>query len=430
MNSKDRDHESYPLPTETMPSLDLKHHLEDLQEIRDFIECRGVATQNTRLDRYAQFYEEADARGLKSVDAAAIFKNSLDPRFRNSADWLLYVLREVHELMWITQGLKVHAPLGVHDKLETIVGGRDFAALDRDSRSRDDQFELRIASYFCQSGFEVDMSTDTDIIARTDQFQFFIECKRVRGKNQLRKRLSEARDQLRKRMPRKDGARIVMGCIAADVTKLAFSHNGLTFGMTNEHSRNVIQRKLVEVADRFEDALSFAAPRKLLGYWLQIHIASLILKPDPPTPATRFSSYQVPRPNLNRRERRAVRFFYEKFEEVSVEDARATPPQRLTPRYGVTIPEGSTFSLDEKKLRTILAQGKIADDEIPEEFASLTIDEKTEEFTNLDVSTLPIEYLDEWRSLVEEQPGEAAAKLIGVMYLRRYPYEPSTEDDP
>ena len=148
------------------------------------------------------------------------------------------------------------------------------------------------------------------------------------------------------------------------------------------------------------------------------------------TCALPISSYQIPRPNLNRRERRAVRFFYEKFEEVSVEDVRAAPPQRLTPRYGVTIPAGSTFSLDEEKLHTILAQRNIANDEMPEVFASMTIDGKTEEFTNLDVSILPAEYLDEWRSLVEDQPGEAAAKLLAAMYLRRYPYERSREDGP
>lgn len=274
------------------------------------------------------------------------------------------------------------------------------------------------------------MSTDTDIIARTDQFQFFIECKRIGSEAQFRKRLSEARNQLRKRMPRKDEARTVMGFIAADVTKMAFSHNGLTFGMTNEHSRDVIQRKLIDIADRFREALSFATPRKLLGYWLQIHIASLILKPDPPTPATRFSSYQMPRPNLNPRERRAVRFFYEKFEEVSVEDARAAPPQALIPRHYVTIPKGSTFSLDKEKLNNFLAQAGIADDEEPVVFASLNIEEKSEEFTNFDVSMLPAEHLDEWRSLVEGKPGEAAEKLIAAMYLKRYPYEPHAEDNP
>ena len=61
-----RNHESYPLPTETMPSLDLKHHLEDLQQIRNFMESRGVATHNTRLDRYARFYEEAEVHGVRS----------------------------------------------------------------------------------------------------------------------------------------------------------------------------------------------------------------------------------------------------------------------------------------------------------------------------------------------------------------------------
>lgn len=421
--NRDRDHESYPLPTETMPRLNIRHHLEDLKLIRNLIESFDISTLNTRLDRYARFLKEADTKGIETVDASSIFKNSVDSRFKSSYDWLLYVFREVHELMWIIKGLQNHPPLGVKEKLEVIVGGRDFASLDKDSSSRDAQFELRIASYFCQSGFEVDMSTETDIIAKTDQFQFLIECKRISSEKQLRKRLSEARNQLRKRMPRKDGPRINMGCIAADVTKLAFSHNGLTFGMTNEHSRDVIQSKLKYISSRFGDSLSFDSSRKLLGYWLQIHIAALILKPDPPTPTSRFSTYHIQEPNLNRRERRAARTFYKKFEEVSVTDARASPAHALKPRHYVKIPKGATISLDKEKLKSFLAQDDIAYTDEAVVFASLKAEDKLEKFTNIDVGMLPAKCLDEWCALVEDKPGEAAAKLIAEMYLQRYPYD-------
>jgi hypothetical protein len=102
---------------------------------------------------------------------------------------MLYVLREAHELMRILRGLKVHVPSGIDEKLRVIVGGRDFAALDSDSNSRNTLFELRISSYFCQSGCDVDLSTDTDIIALSDDQAFYLECKRVGNDNQLAKRL-------------------------------------------------------------------------------------------------------------------------------------------------------------------------------------------------------------------------------------------------
>lgn len=208
---------SYPIPNETMPGMDLAQHLADLLEIRNFIQGRGIETRNTRIERYIEYLRLVIAQD--PINPVMVFKNSTEGPFESPADWRLYVLREVHELMWILKGLKVLLPLGIDEKLKIIVGGSDFAALDGDSLSRNTQFELRIASYFCQAGCEVDLSTETDIIALTDEQAFFLECKRVGNQNQLAKRLSEARKQLQARMPEKVGKRIAFGSIAVDVTR-------------------------------------------------------------------------------------------------------------------------------------------------------------------------------------------------------------------
>ena len=140
------DTRSYALPTESIPSLALSHHLHDIVEVRTFLESRGIETTNTRIGRYSQYLERSLRDGAEWVAGEEVFKNSAGEPFRSRTDWVLYVLREVHELMWILRGLKIHVPLGADEKLRLIVGGRDFAALDQDSRSRDIQLELRIAS--------------------------------------------------------------------------------------------------------------------------------------------------------------------------------------------------------------------------------------------------------------------------------------------
>jgi hypothetical protein len=308
---------SYDVPTETIPSLDLSHHLHDIIEIRTFFESRGIKTTNTRIERYGSYLEQLQSGGAESVDVEKIFKNAAGQPFRNPADCQLYVLREIHELMWILKGLKAHVPLGADEKLKVIVGGRDFAALDGDSLSRNTQFELRIASYFCQSGCEVDISTDTDIIARTDRYAFFVECKRISSKNKLRARLSQARGQLDRRMPRKGGTQRPFGCIAVDVTKIAFTHNGLTWGLTNEHSRDVIQDNLVEIAAKNKHLMSFTSCPTLFCYWLQIHIPTLIMQPLPGAVTTRFSSYHIWRSSLSGKDAKARAAFDRMFESVS-----------------------------------------------------------------------------------------------------------------
>ena len=160
----------YNLPTESIPTLDYSVRLADLIEFKCFLESRGITTQNTRIERYIQYFEQVVA-GVE-VAEVSIFKNSQDERFKSKSDWLLYVLREVDELMWILKGFKTHIPNGLVDRLKDLVSGSDFAALDTNSHARNVEFELRIASYFCQSGYHVDLSTATDIIALNDDFAF------------------------------------------------------------------------------------------------------------------------------------------------------------------------------------------------------------------------------------------------------------------
>lgn len=416
---------SYPMPTETLPRLHVSHHLEDIVEIRDFLEQRGINTRHTRIERYAQYLRQVEDVDNSPFDASKIFKNAADGPFVTPVDWFLYVLREVHELMWILKGLRTSSPAGVDEKLKIVVSGSDFAALDVNSQSRNTQFELRIASYFCQAGCEVDMSTETDVIARTDDYAFFLECKRVGSKSQLRRRLSEARKQLASRMPRKHGKRLVLGCVAADVTKVAFSHNGLTFGLTNDHSRDVIQEELVGIARESEHLLTFESARNLLCYWLQIHIASLIMKPA--TTITRFSSYHIPRRELDRKQRKVLGTFYEIFESVSNVDDRALPPQELTRRSAITFPAGTQFSLDEDRVARLVDQKGLPENEQAEIVGTVTLSGENYEFTAFEVLLLSPALLQDWRITVAKDAGGANLQLIARLFAARVPYKEQDE---
>ncbi len=413
---------SYPLPLETLPGLNFSYHLTDLIEIQSFIEGHGIQTKNTRIERYIEYLRHVIKK--QPIDDLTIFKNSVDGPFQHSGDWMLYVLREIHELMWILKGLKVCQPLGVDDKLKKIVGGRDFAALDKDSQSRDAQFELRIASYFCQAGCDVDLSTDTDIIAMSSSEAFYLECKRVGSQSQLAKRLSEGRKQLRNRMPKKMGKRVVYGCVAADVTKVAFSHNGLTWALSNDHSKDIIQERLIGIASASDRMPLFKDCSNLASYWFQIHIPSLIL--NPPTTLTRFSSYHIFREDLSRKSRRAVRAFCNIFESASQGDERETPSSPLTPRTSLTIPEGSTFSLEEDLLMEFLERGDVTQKkDINEEIATLTIDGKTHKFSFFEFSLVLQGISEEEKKELAKDHNNAKLSLVVEMYRQKFPYEES-----
>lgn len=412
--------ESYPVPPETLPSLSLAHHLDDLIEMRDFLEGRGINTQNTRVGRYATYLEDVSTHGMR--DASKIFKNSVGDRFQIPLDWLLYVLREVHELAWILKGLKINLPSGIDEKLQKVVSGRDFAALDSDSQSRDIQYELRIASYFCQAGCEVHLDQETDIIALTNEHAFYLECKRIGSDSQLQKRLAEARSQLTSRLPKKLDHREVYGCVAADVTKVAFPRNGFTFGVTNEHAKNIVQRKLVHVSDVIQRTPLFRDSKQLLFYWLQIHIPGLI--EHPLTPTTRFSSMQVSRPGLDRKERRAARVFYGVFEFSSDRrDAREIPAKKLKARREVTLPAGTRFGLNDRLLSQQLELAKLSENDLVETIGTLSFDGKDHDFSVGDFLRLPAEIVDEWKKSAATDLARTSLLVLLEMYLQRFPYE-------
>jgi hypothetical protein len=417
----------YSVPSETLPSLHISSHLEDLGEFVAILRERGIETNNTRIERYVRYLAQILSNGIESVDPSRIFRNSTDDRFQNPGDWFLYILRETHELMWILAGLKSHVPCGIDSKLKLIVGGRDFAALDSDSVSRNTQFELRIASYFCQSGCDVDLSSGTDVIATTRDHAFFVECKRVAAANQLAKRLSEARGQLLQRMPRKDGRRLVLGCVAADVTKIAFSHNGLTWGVTNEHSRDIAREKLHEVAEAADRHLTFGSPRKLLCYWLQIHIASLIMRPVP-NPATRFSSYFVPKEQFSRKENRTFAKFFGLFEAASRADDRSRAPQVFVPRTTFTFPAGTVFRVEEDLLLALMEQTQLSDAEQESIIASVRIDGDEQCFSFSEASLFAEDALSEWQASRADL-GYANMTLVARLYAQRNRFGAVPEDE-
>lgn len=410
---------TYEIPSHSLPGLDISFHIKDLNEIISFLESRGITTKNTRLSRYLEYFETRS--NSNAFDESEIFKNSTDGPFEGKGDWYLYALREVHELMWILKGLKKHIPKGVDEKLKLIVSGRDFAALDSNSLSRNTQFELRIASYYCQTGCIVDLSKKTDIIALDKKFAFFTECKRIGSTKQLESKLSYANKQLNERLPRRVMSRIVTGCIAADVTKVAFAHNGLTFGMTNEHSRDVVQEKLLKIGDTVKDSELFSKNNNLHQIWLQIHIPSQITYP--PTNLTRFSSYFIFRNTRNGSGIKAVKTFQKMFARCSVGDERGSAPKKLKRKRSITLPKGSTISMDEELLNNYLSTGKLPDRSPGDIVAELEIHGTKEEFLFRELQMLAASTSDHEREIISKDNQNSKFNLVLELYLQRYPYE-------
>ncbi|MFJ4144015.1 hypothetical protein [Pseudomonas sp. NPDC089734] len=411
---------SYKLPSNTLPAISFKDHAGDLRKFEEFAERLGVKTHNTRISRYAQYFEDL-AHG-KTIDEKKIFKNVNDSRFQSSIDWQLYLLREAHELMWILRGLEKHAPKGIEAKVEKIVSGSDFAALDKNTESRDTQFELRMASYFCQSGCIVDLSTETDIIAITDKHSFFVECKRIAGIRNLKDNLMKAKEQITCRMPKKYEGRRTYGIIAADVTKLGFSHNGLTMAMTTDHARDIIQDKLKMIGKKVLALPVFSGRPDIIECLLQIHMPSVVM--HPPATSTRFSSYSLRNYKIDKKSASAINEFYNIFQVGQMADKREIPSETLKFREYVDVPEGAEFSMEREPVKSILLGLKVGGFNLESIVGSIKMSGVVHEFTVMELQMVLGRFKpDQIRRLASNE--SERWELLLQMFAQRYPYKES-----
>ncbi len=428
---------AYEIPVCSLPGISIEDKLSDLENLTVFLNCRGIETKNTRIDRYQKYLRAASDFGIEKSNPVKVFKNVSDARFQHDLDWYLYVLREVDELAHILKGLKVHVPNGIDDRLRKVVAGADFAALDKNSESRNIQFELRIASYFCLSGFAVDLSTETDILAFKGRQHFYIECKRVSNAKQLEENILKAKQQILARMPKRKGILAkCYGVIALDVTRVAYSHNGLTMGVTNDHARDVVQDALRGISNKLGHIKFFSKKPPIIQCWLQIHIPGLI--EHPPQAFTRFSSMFLTNPEVTFGCKAALSLLHSATAGLDLADPREHPPKKLNTR--LDLPAGAELWLDSniseiffkasdselyKKLNIKEFPG--FDDVTKKNIGGMLVQGEEYKFSMLDLVTLlarnsPELVRDLGVRLSSSEGLEARTELLCMLFLNKYPF--------
>lgn len=161
--------------------------LSELRAFGDWLGKRGIDYRRTRLGSHVRFFEELIGTSVGQQLS------------HDQLDLMLYMLREADELLWIFRGLRTNQPPGYLDIVREALGGSPFAKDDGvNRRARDLQLELRIASYFLQTGFSVDLSQQADLVVELETGVLFVECKRLESPRQVRRRLREAAAQLRR----------------------------------------------------------------------------------------------------------------------------------------------------------------------------------------------------------------------------------------
>ncbi|NLL28869.1 MAG: hypothetical protein GX259_08730 [Bacteroidales bacterium] len=415
---------SYNIPLEQPGGLSIKDSLNDLIEVKDYFLRNGINASNSRISRYIKYLELLTS-GV-DVNENEIFRNIPDDRFQSKSDWLVYVVREVHELIWILKGLKCHEPCGLREKLQKINDGRDFAAFDTNSESRNTQFELRIASYFCQSGFNVDVSTLTDVIIESEKYCVYIECKRISSESKLMKNLHNANEQLKSRLPRYHNGKPSYGMIAIDVTGIAYPHQGMVIGITQDHTRDVVKNKIMSIVESIKFDSLFKNNKRLLEIWTNVHIAAIATHPH--SFGSRFSFFGNHLPNPDRKEQRVIKDLISARNEATKPDEREMPPMNLEYRDQLTIPAETTYCFDEDLIKDFFVNRNSKKWEITAVACKAKINGKEVGLGLIDlemaVDKLQLTYqevLKEWDNI--------HLKLFAMMLFIKFPYKGSGMDE-
>jgi len=407
----------FQLPEKLTSGLALPHLLNDLEALVSSMNDLGVQTSGTRLHRYNR-YLNAAADG-DPIDHASYFADLPDAHIHDEVDLRLYIFREVHELVWIWNGIKDNAPIGATKKLQKIVGGRDFTPSDEDSTSRNYQYELRIASYFCRRKYSVDVSQQTDIVATSANERFFVECKRLSSEKQVVPKLNDAAKQLKKGMPRTSNT---YGIIALDLTQVVYPGSKFPVGVTATELKESIQAKLKAIPCSWAHSRTAQNNKQNILIWKQVQIMGIARYPF--QPMTRFSNLFLPSPSLSRRKKRAFHRLEEVLHSTDGDDPRIEPDRTITPRRGAILETGTRFAWDMDLLNAFasdLMLPKIEKDHIVLE---VCIREDEWEQFYIDDLAMALENLTlEERISIKGNPERAMTVLMAAMIYWRDPYD-------
>lgn len=265
------------------------------------------------------------------------------------------------------------------------------------------------------------MSNLADIVATHDRTTYFVECKRVTSSGALIRRLKQAKKQLMNRLTRSTLVPRDFGIMAIDVTKVAFKYNGLTLGLTADHTKDVIQDQLKKIDDGVIKSGFALKQKNLLLTWLQIHIPALVVNPN--QCITRFSSLFVENGKLRGRSVEALRKLQRVLHIGDVNDKRALPPKSLNFRKEVILPEGTLLGWDEELLSGMLDSWNLEPRQPEHKVLDIVIDGKKTEFSFFELSLLLPNLSDEDRLNYSNDHMLARAELAARLIYQRSPYE-------
>lgn len=220
----------------------------------------GIRTANTRVQNY-----------FKVLDKAESVKE-----FEKYKEYLL-TKKEVDEFLFIHRAFKSEPKENILKQVKFAISGtyyRQDSNPEKSEPARDYLHELSVAARLKLSGIEVETNNICDVVAKYDDKNIYIECKRVRSKSKVLPRIKEANKQIAKRIgARKNSA---YGYITVDVTDLLLIGKNIEEYDSVEHLKTYSKNRLAAFSKEYGENIRALVSKKICSVIFYAHILGVV----------------------------------------------------------------------------------------------------------------------------------------------------------
>lgn len=231
---------------------DFKNLTKNFIDVTNWLESLDIVTSKGRINDYKIFLDSIDETE-KSHLLSLFFSN---------------MYREIYELIWVYKNHSKFKPSINLNFIKSTLKGVTTINLEKtaDQSSRNYLFELRVASYYINCGYDIKLDDVTDLIVSKDGMKYYIECKRISSVKQIPIRIKEASRQLDKRLQPNE-LKNTYGLIWIDLSFVQVGFRGFYSTYFRKNSQLVARLELMEIMQN--SIPDFAMDNRIIGIYSQ-----------------------------------------------------------------------------------------------------------------------------------------------------------------
>lgn len=219
--------------TETGVEMNLTELIEQLDKAIAWLTSWGFNVSPTRVAKYKSYLLNSVGEEVSVLEFES-------------------VMYDISELLFIYNAINNCDDKALEPLLADLVKGQVRKGLQvGDERARNFEFELKVIAKYFKLGFELDLTTNADLIVKDQNgSQLLIECKRLTSNKKLGKRINEAAKQLHKKYQYCLQPMATRGLIFLDISNLVNTEFKIIRAETYHEAERFLGGKVDEFANK------------------------------------------------------------------------------------------------------------------------------------------------------------------------------------